>query len=93
MTTLDQIALRIIKEQELIIGPIAWSEAQKVSGLGVSGSKGSFGIEHVTNPTAIDGLISQYEHLFGLASHEVCRDAVKDLLKDLQPDQIPSSLK
>ena len=32
MNTLDSIAVKIIKEQELVIGPLAWSEAQKVPG-------------------------------------------------------------
>ncbi len=33
MISFNQIPIRIIKEQELIIGPIAWDEAGKVSGL------------------------------------------------------------
>ncbi len=33
MTTLTQIASKIIKEQELIVGPIAWIQAGKVSGI------------------------------------------------------------
>ena len=35
MTIFDQISVRIIKEQSLIIGPLAWDEARKVSGLSV----------------------------------------------------------
>jgi len=35
MTIFDQISVRIIKEQELIIGPLAWEEAKKVPGLKV----------------------------------------------------------
>ena len=36
MTILDQIATQIIKEQELIIGPVAWEEAKRVPGIHVS---------------------------------------------------------
>ena len=34
-----QIAKRIIKEQELVIGPLAWEEARKVQGLQVVDQK------------------------------------------------------
>ena len=32
-TIFDQISIKIIQEQSLVIGPLAWSEAQKVSGI------------------------------------------------------------
>ena len=35
MNTLGEILIRIIKEQELIVGPLAWGEARKVAGLSV----------------------------------------------------------
>lgn len=40
----------------------------------------------------INRLVAQYERLFGKASHEVCKEAVQDLLAEMPPDQIPSSL-
>ena len=33
MSIYDQIALKIIREQELLIGPVAWLQAAKVKGL------------------------------------------------------------
>ena len=36
---LNQISIRIIREQELIIGPVAWDEAKKVPGLTIVDSK------------------------------------------------------
>ena len=89
---LSQIPLRIIKEQESIIGPIAWEEAKKVSGLVVDqlNDQVSFLGDAAE---VINKLVAQYERLFGKASHEVCRDAVQDLIAEIPPDQIPSSLK
>jgi hypothetical protein len=40
MDTILEIPIRIIKEQELVIGPLAWDEAKKVSGLNVLSSDG-----------------------------------------------------
>lgn len=89
MSQLDTVAVKIIKEQELVIGPLAWSEAKKVSGLSVNG-------ENVTiqgEPKAvIDKLVAQYERLFGRASREVCREAAASLIAKLPQAEIPSSL-
>jgi len=41
MDTILQIPIRIIKEQELVIGPLAWEEAGKVSGLIIDTSHSS----------------------------------------------------
>lgn len=92
MSTLDTIAEKIIKEQELVIGPMAWSEAQKVQDLQVAAD------HHValggTDPKiTIDQLVARYERLFGRASHEVCRDAAKPFIVNLSPAEIPSSLR
>lgn len=92
MTIFDQISLRIIKEQELIIGPVAWDEAKKVSGISVIDQKnGEISLVGDTKDI-LNKLVAQYGRLFGRASNEVCRTAVKDLLTQLSKDQIPSSL-
>lgn len=87
-----QIAFKIIKEQELIIGPMAWDEARKVQGLNVDQLHGlvSFSEE---GKDVVNRLVNQYERIFGKASHEVCRDAVQDIIKEFRPEEIPSSLK
>ncbi len=92
MASLDQIAGKIIKEQELVIGPLAWKEAQKVSGLDVDEAHHE---AHLSGdaPAVVDKLVAQYERLFGRASREVCRDAVAGMLADLPPSQIPASLR
>lgn len=92
MDTILQIPLRIIKEQELVIGPLAWDEARKVSGLTVDQSHNSVSFTG-DSKDIVNRLVAQYERLFGRASHEVCKDAVQDLIAEMPPDQVPSSLK
>ena len=87
-----QIVLRIIKEQELVIGPLAWGEAQKVVGLTIDQSHNSISFTG-NEKDVIDHLVAQYERLVGKASHEVCKEAVQDLIAEMAPEEIPSSLK
>ncbi len=87
-----QIPFRIIKEQELVIGPLAWYEAGKVAGLTIDQSHNSVSISG-DNKDIINRLVAQYEKIFGKASHEVCREAVADILREMSPEEIPSSLK
>jgi len=93
MDKLTQIASKIIKEQELVIGPLAWSEAMKVQGLRVDQQKGEATIFNGDPKAAIDRLVAQYERLFGRASHQVCREAAASLIATLSPAEIPSSLR
>ena len=91
---LQEITVRIIREQELVIGPLAWIEASKVSGLSVIDQRA--GTVLITGPdqnSVIDSLVAQYEKLFGGASHEVSRDAVRSLIANIPVVEIPSSLR
>ena len=91
---LSQIAVRIIKEQEAVIGPLAWDEARKVSGLLIiDQKKGEINLQELGAKETIDRLVAQYERLFGKASHEVCKDAVQDIIAEMEPEEIPGSLK
>ncbi len=92
-TLLDQITVRIIKEQELIIGPVAWDEAKKVQGLKVADqSKGQVSFDGDPK-TVLDRLVAQYSKLFGRLSAEVCKESVQDLVAELPQGDIPSSLR
>ena len=91
-TVILKIPIRIIQEQELIIGPLAWDEARKVSGLNVDQSHNSVSFSG-DGKDVINRLVAQYERLFGKASHAVCHDAVKDLIAEMPPEEVPSSLK
>jgi hypothetical protein len=93
MTTLDKIAGKIVKEQELVIGPLAWTEAQKVQGIHVlDQSRGEVELTNGDPKQVVDRLVGQYERLFGRASIEVCREAAQGLISNLAPSEVPSSL-
>ncbi|MEK7509297.1 MAG: hypothetical protein AAB605_01135 [Patescibacteria group bacterium] len=93
MPSLNDIAVRIIKEQELVIGPLAWSEARKVTGLTIV-NQTRVEIAVVGNSKeVIDRLVAQYERLFGRASHEVCREATLSLVMKMSPSEVPASLR
>ena len=87
----SQIAVKIIRAQESVIGPLAVEQAKKVSGLQLDWARHEVRIEG-NKSGVLDDLVKQYEHLFGLASIQVCRDAAKGLLSDLPKDQLPASL-
>lgn len=90
-TIYSQISIRIIKEQELIIGPVAWEEAQKVSGLTVD--KDNNEVKLSGDPKEVlNRLVAQYSRLFGKVSSEVCREAAQDLIVELPQNDVPTSL-
>lgn len=91
---LQEMTVKIIREQELVIGPLAWVEAAKVSGLQVIDQRAGTVLLNDADPKSIiDRLIAQYEKLFGRASHEVSRDAVRSIIANMEPEDIPSSLR
>lgn len=94
MDNLTKIANRIVEEQEQVIGPLAWREAGKVQGLTVPQNGHSrVEINAPDGRQVIDRLVAQYEHLFGRASSEVCREAVAGLLLGMPSTEIPASLR
>ena len=94
MPKFSQMATRIIKEQELVIGPLAWHEASKVAGLQINNEKtGEVAISGHDPKVVIDALVSQYVRLFGRASHEVCREAVISIIVEMPLFDVPTSLR
>lgn len=92
MSIEDQMAQKIISEQELVIGPLAWEEAGKVTGLHVDIQTHTVNVEG-NSKEVLEKLVARYERLFGPASREVCRDAVKPLLAQVPPDEVPAVLR
>lgn len=92
MTILQTMAMRIIEEQELIIGPIAWDEAKKVQGMTVEYNTRSVTLQQ-EDPATVDKLVAQYERLFGRASREVCKEAVRDIISEVPQDKLPAALR
>jgi len=92
MNVFDQIATQIVREQALIIGPLAWSEAQKVGGIVADRNSGQVLIQG-DGQNVLNRLVSQYERLFGHASRAVCREAAIGLINQIPASQVPGSLK
>lgn len=89
MENYETIAQAIVKHQESIVGPLAWSEAEKVSGVTVKNKQVSIAGE---GKRVLEQLVKQYETLFGQASVEVCRDALRPLRSKLKGVEIPKIL-
>lgn len=83
------LATAIINEQKKIIGPLAINEANKVNGLKID--DGRITLEG-DGTQILKDLVSQYANLFGDASVEACKDAVRPLLPKLKNVKIPSFL-
>lgn len=88
----NQIAEKIIEQQESIIGPIAVQQARKVKELKIDWSKHDVDISG-SPQTAIDELVAQYQELFGQIAVETCKEVVAQYLSQLPSDKVPSSLK
>lgn len=73
------------------MGPVAWEQASKVTGLRVDIKTHAVTVEG-NSKEVLEKLVAQYERLFGPASREVCRDAVRPLLSQVSPDEIPTTL-
>ncbi len=86
-----QLVVKIIQEQEGIIGPIALEQAQKVPGLKINWAQKEVNISGDEKNT-VNELVKQYKQLFGQASVEFCREAVKELISSVPNDKRPSLL-
>jgi hypothetical protein len=91
MDIFQQLAEKIIREQESIIGPVALEQAQKVPGLKIDLQNHAVQLEG-DQRGIIESLIEKYRDLFGLASVQVCKDAARPLLTQIPQDQVPPSL-
>ena len=92
VTIFNEILIKIIKRQELIMGQIAWDEAENIGGFTVDNSHNAVSF-YGDQKEIIDHLVLRYEELFGKASREVCKDAVRRLTAGMPAEEIPSSLK
>ncbi len=84
------IASRIIKQQEAVIGPVALDQAKKVGGLSIDS------LDNVNilgnGKVVLEKLVKQYEKLFGRASIEVCKDAVREVQNTVSKADLPEIL-
>ena len=86
-----QMAEKIIKEQEGIIGPVAYEQATKVHGITIDQMS-----HHITldgdKKVVLENLVKQYEQLFGKISIAICKEAVRGVIGNVPSDQIPQIL-
>lgn len=93
MDIFAKIAVKIIEEQEAIIGPVAIEQANEVEGLTVNWENRHTVEIAGDRAGVIDELVNQYQQLFGQISVEVSKEAASSLVGQLQPNQLPESLK
>lgn len=91
MDIYTRLVEQIIREQSVIIGPIAWEQASKVSGIILDPQTNQITLQGDKKLT-LENLVKQYEGLFGQTSIEVCKEAVKDIIPKASKDQIPQIL-
>ncbi len=93
MDIYHQIAKKIIKEQESIVGKLAWKEVANIPGVEfVNAEKEQVQLSE-NKQEAINNLVAYFNRLFGRASYEVTLAAVADILDELSPEEIPASLR
>ena len=85
-----QVVGGIIKQQEVIIGPIALEQAKKVSGLEIV-SLDNIKISGSAKDV-LGNLVTRYSKLFGRASIEVCKQAVRSSKIEMSKDDLPAIL-
>ncbi len=73
MNTFEIIVQKIIKDQEQLIGPLAWHEASKIHGLRIlDQGKGDIAIDPtIDSRQVIDSLVNRYGNVFGKAMTEL----------------------
>lgn len=86
-----KIVVKIIEQQEAIIGPVAVEQAQLVNGLTLDWPNHQVTLSG-DGVSVVDKLVAQYKTLFGQISVEVCREAAAKLLPELPAAQQPKSL-
>jgi hypothetical protein len=84
----------IITHQAMIIGPIAFEQASKVKGLVVSKQNNlDIEVKEGDPDSILTNLVRKYEELFGKASIEVCKQAIKEIRPPIQIDDLPDILR
>ena len=91
-TQTTTIVSTIIDHQRLIIGPLADQQARKVAGITITDA-GSVMVKTKDPTSILVDLVRSYEHLFGRASVEACKDAVRETQIPIPQDDLPEILR
>ncbi len=84
-----QLTKTIIQHQEGIIGPISWTQASKVKGISVKGKDIKITGD---GKKVLESLVNQYATIFGQASIQACKDAIKSSIPQESQNDLPSIL-
>ena len=91
MNKYNVAVLKIIEEQQQIIGPLAMDLARRTAGILVVSDHE---ISISGDPKqALEGLVLQYQKICGRASVEASKDALRRSQAALLPDDIPTILR
>ena len=88
----DMVVTAIVREQAAVIGPIAWYEAKQVEGLAVDTQKREVYLLQDKPRELLENLSMRFENLFGKASLEVSRSAIRPILPQVTREEIPEKL-
>ena len=91
MDTFSQLIVKIIQEQETIMGPIAIEQAQKINGLVINWKDHSVIISG-DKKNILENLVNKYQSIFGQTSVEVCREIVHSMESNIPENIIPKLL-
>jgi len=92
-TNLNAVVQTIVEHQINVIGPLALEQANKVEGIKITGGRDmSVTVSSKDSNKVLIELVGNYEKLFGRASVEVCRDAVKEINPPLSKEELPQIL-
>jgi wyosine [tRNA(Phe)-imidazoG37] synthetase (radical SAM superfamily) len=92
--TLELIIKSIVKSQYSIVGPLAIEQANKVSGITVNTTGEPSLDAKIDDPVKLlSDLVKQFERLFGAASVEVCKEAVKEAHVTITEKDLPDILR
>jgi hypothetical protein len=89
---LNNIIAKIIAEQETIIGPVALEQATQIPGFSIDPHSREVKISG-NGTEVVERLVEHYRTFFGQAAVEVCKDATRELVAQLPPQQIPQLLR
>jgi hypothetical protein len=91
---INHVIREIISHQAMIMGPMAIEQASKVDGIKIQDSDKLDVVVKEGDPEIIlTNLVKKYEELFGQASVEVCRDAIKELKLTIPPEDLPEIIR
>lgn len=95
MKDIDVIVQSIITHQREVLGPLAVEQVKGIAGIVVS-ADGKVKIslkKESESKDLLTNLVKRYEKLFGQASIEVCRDAIKEAGVKISDEMLPEVLR